>query len=90
MVVKESPSAQAVVINAGIANACTGVQGMACCEATARKSRSFAETSKRSYPGGVHGVIGMQLPIDRLEKAWKPWFPIWQALLVTDTAQLKR
>ena len=31
-VVKNSPYAQAVVINAGIANACTGAEGMGYCK----------------------------------------------------------
>ena len=34
-VVEESPYAQAVVVNSGIANACTGKQGMDCCQAEA-------------------------------------------------------
>ena len=34
--VKESGEAQAVVINAGIANACTGAEGYSYCKATAQ------------------------------------------------------
>lgn len=34
-IVEESPFVQAVVVNSGIANACTGKQGMDCCQAEA-------------------------------------------------------
>lgn len=34
-IVKNSPYAQAVVINSGIANACTGVEGYGYCKETA-------------------------------------------------------
>ena len=37
-IVAHSPGAQAVVINAGIANACTGKQGYECCRQTAEKA----------------------------------------------------
>lgn len=37
-IVYESKKAQAVVINAGIANACTGEEGMRYCRQTAEKS----------------------------------------------------
>ncbi len=37
-IVEESPYAQAVVVNSGIANACTGKQGMECCERLRRGS----------------------------------------------------
>lgn len=75
MVVKESPSAQAVVINAGIANACTGVQGMAYCEATAEKAGALLKLPKDRILVASTGVIGMQLPIDRLEKGVEAMVP---------------
>ena len=38
-IVTESKSVQAVVVNAGIANACTGAEGFGYCEDTAKKRR---------------------------------------------------
>ena len=35
-IVEHSAFAQAVVVNSGIANACTGRQGLSCCEAEAK------------------------------------------------------
>lgn len=75
MVVKESPSAQAVVINAGIANACTGAQGMAYCEATAEKAGALLKLPKDRILVASTGVIGMQLPIDRLKKGVEAMVP---------------
>ena len=49
-VVYESEHAQAVICNSGIANACTGVQGMAYCEATA----GSPWYSERCCIGGIH------------------------------------
>lgn len=40
-IVENSPYAQAVIINAGIANACTGKQGYEYCHATAKKQRKY-------------------------------------------------
>ena len=37
-VVSHSPSVQAVIVNSGIANACTGKQGYDCCKKTAQKA----------------------------------------------------
>ena len=37
-IVTESKSVQAVVVNAGIANACTGAEGFGYCEDTAKKA----------------------------------------------------
>ena len=34
-IVENSPYAQAVIVNSGIANACTGKQGLECCKAEA-------------------------------------------------------
>lgn len=65
-VVAHSPYAQAVVINAGIANACTGTQGYECCNLTAQAAAEALQIPKDSVLLGSTGVIGMQLPIDRL------------------------
>ncbi len=65
-VVYNQPNAQAVVINAGIANACTGEEGMGYCKATAEKVSALLNVSAEQVLVASTGVIGMQLPIDRI------------------------
>ena len=65
-VVYDSKQAQAVVVNAGIANACTGEEGMGYCEATAEKVNELLQIPTDEVLVASTGVIGMQLPIDRI------------------------
>ncbi|MCM1257285.1 MAG: bifunctional ornithine acetyltransferase/N-acetylglutamate synthase, partial [Roseburia sp.] len=65
-VVGHSPFAQAVVVNAGIANACTGEEGMSCCKETARETAELLNIPEDSVLVASTGVIGMQLPMDRI------------------------
>lgn len=65
-VVEQSPFAQAVVVNSGIANACTGKQGMDACEAEAGKAGELLGIPADAVLLGSTGVIGMQLPLDRI------------------------
>lgn len=65
-IVTNSPYAQAVVVNAGIANACTGKQGMDYCAAEASKAAEVLQIPANSVLVGSTGVIGMQLPIDKI------------------------
>lgn len=65
-VVEESAFAQAVVVNSGVANACTGKQGMDCCEAEARCAGELLDIPTDSVLVASTGVIGMQLPLDRI------------------------
>ena len=57
---------QAVVINSGIANACTGKEGFDACEATARAVEKSLGVKYTSVAVASTGVIGMQLPVDKL------------------------
>jgi len=57
---------QAVVVNSGIANACTGKQGMDTCEAEAEYAGRKLGIPKTAVLIGSTGVIGMQMPLDRL------------------------
>ncbi len=70
-VVTHSPYAQAVVINAGIANACTGRQGYECCSNTAKTAADCLGISKDAVLVASTGVIGMQLPQDKLDAGVK-------------------
>ncbi len=66
-VVENAPFGQAVIVNAGIANACTGKEGCGYCERTAAKAAEVLGIPKESVLVASTGVIGMQLPIDRIE-----------------------
>ncbi len=66
-VVEESPYGQAVIVNAGIANACTGKEGYEYCRKTALRASEALGIPEESVLVASTGVIGMQLPIDRIE-----------------------
>ncbi len=65
-IVAHSPGAQAVVINAGIANACTGKQGYECCRQTAEKAAKELGISEDAVLVASTGVIGWQLPLEKI------------------------
>ncbi len=65
-IVEESPYAQAVVVNSGIANACTGKPGMDCCQAEAECAGKALGIPAESVLVASTGVIGMQMPVERL------------------------
>ncbi len=65
-IVEQSAFAQAVVVNSGIANACTGKQGMAACEETAACAGELLGIPADAVLVASTGVIGMQLPMDRI------------------------
>ncbi len=65
-VVKESPYAQAIVVNAGIANACTGEEGYGYCKETAQAAGTLLQIPEDAVFVASTGVIGKQLPIDRI------------------------
>ena len=56
----------AVVINSGIANACTGEEGFMACEKTARAVEEQLSVPYKSVAVASTGVIGMQLPVEKL------------------------
>ena len=66
LVTEESAYAQAVVVNSGIANACTGKQGYDYCKQTADAVSKELSIPCDSVLVASTGVIGMQLPIDRI------------------------
>lgn len=65
-IVKNSEKVHAVVINSGIANACTGAEGYGYCEQTAQAAERLLCIPVSSVLVASTGVIGMQLPIDRI------------------------
>ena len=56
-----------MVINSGIANACTGKEGFAYCEKTAQVASEVLHIPESSVLCASTGVIGMQIPFDKLE-----------------------
>lgn len=67
-IVDNSPFAQAVIVNAGIANACTGKQGMEYCREEAQTASKLLGIPENSVLVGSTGVIGMQLPMERINE----------------------
>ena len=65
-VVHESEYAQAVIINAGVANACTGAEGYGYCLDTAKAAAKTFGIAEESVLVASTGVIGMQLPMDKI------------------------
>ena len=65
-VVYEHGCAQAVIINAGVANACTGAEGYGYCLDTAKAAAKAFGISEESVLVASTGVIGMQLPMDKI------------------------
>lgn len=66
-VVESSVKPQVIVINSGIANACTGEAGMECCKEVAKEAAKVLETETESVLIGSTGVIGMQLPVEKMK-----------------------
>ena len=95
-IVSESEFAQAVVVNAGIANACTGKEGLGYCRETARAASAALKIPEEAVLVASTGVIGMQLPIDRIKAGVEAMAPCLsgelkggtaaaQAIMTTDT-----
>ncbi len=95
-VVKLSPYAQAIVVNSGVANACTGRTGMEYCREMAESVAVNLNISKESVLVASTGLIGKQLPMDKILSGIENLVPILgnsiddgalaaEAILTTDT-----
>jgi glutamate N-acetyltransferase / amino-acid N-acetyltransferase len=80
-VTEEGSDIHAVVVNSGIANACTGEEGFEICRKT---SKAVAEEIEKVFGKKIKaddvlvastGVIGMQMPMDRVENGVKALVP---------------
>ena len=67
-IVNSSDYGHAIVVNAGIANACTGQQGLDYCRQTAETTAKLLGVQPEEVLVASTGVIGMQLPMDRILK----------------------
>lgn len=65
-IVESGKPMQAVVVNSGIANACTGKEGFDACMQTAKAVEQTLGVPFDSVAVASTGVIGMQLPVDKL------------------------
>lgn len=68
MVVNDSECAHAVVINSGIANACTGSEGYDYCRSISQTVADNVNIEAASVLVASTGVIGKQLPINKITK----------------------
>ena len=95
-IIKSGEAVQAVIVNSGIANACTGEQGMEYCEKTAKAASDSLSISEKAVLVASTGVIGMQLPIDKItagvktlaihkEKSLEAGTLAAEAIMTTDT-----
>ncbi len=66
-IVYNHDGARAVIVNSGIANACTGEEGFSICQKTAAAAAKALDIPPDSVLVASTGVIGMQIPMDRLE-----------------------
>lgn len=96
--VYEKPCAQAVICNSGIANACTGEEGMACCAMTAEMAAGALNIPEDRVLVASTGVIGQQLPMTAIAEGIRRMAPLLsdtlesgtmaaQAIMTTDTVK---
>ncbi len=89
---------QAVVVNSGVANACTGEEGYGYCRETAQKAAEVLELSPSQVLVASTGVIGVQIPIEKIKKGIETMAPLLsesreagtlaaEAIMTTDTVK---
>ena len=97
-VVEDGGDVYAVVINAGIANACTGEEGMRYCKETGEAVNRLLSVPAENVLVASTGVIGMQLPMDKIAAGVGAMVPLLKegreaghmaakAIMTTDTKE---
>lgn len=97
-IVYHHPTAQAIVCNSGVANACTGEEGFGYCKETASTAAEVLNVSEEAVLVASTGVIGKQIPMDKIAAGVKMLAPklaatreaaseAAQAIMTTDTKQ---
>lgn len=74
-IVEEQEAVSAVVINTGIANACTGAQGYENVVTEAKEVAKLLDIKPEEVVVGSTGVIGQQLPMDVIKEGIKKLVP---------------
>lgn len=80
-IVYHQKTAQAVVMNSGVANACTGAEGYGYCLETAKTAADLLGIQANQVLTASTGVIGRQLPMDLIRQGISTMVP-----LLSDTA----
>ncbi|NCB93137.1 MAG: bifunctional ornithine acetyltransferase/N-acetylglutamate synthase [Clostridia bacterium] len=95
-IVYDEPTAQAIVCNSGVANACTGEEGYSYCKETAKIAAEELKISENAVLVASTGVIGKQLPMDLMGQGVRNLVPLLsptleagalaaQSIMTTDT-----
>ncbi len=74
-IVKNNLGVQAVVVNSGIANACTGDEGIEMCIKTAMAVSGALHIPYEGVLVASTGVIGMPIPLDKIQAGIKALVP---------------
>ena len=97
-IVYGNKTAHAVVVNSGVANACTGTEGYGYCRDTAAKAAELFGIQENQVLVASTGVIGKQVPIDKIKAGVEMMKPILsaseaagtlaaEAIMTTDTVK---
>ncbi|MCI5698952.1 MAG: bifunctional glutamate N-acetyltransferase/amino-acid acetyltransferase ArgJ [Lachnospiraceae bacterium] len=97
-IVYNHPYAQAIICNSGVANACTGAEGYGYCKQTAEAAAKILGIAADSVLVASTGVIGQQIPIDKITAGVEKLAPMVlptleggtlaaQAIMTTDTVK---
>ena len=84
-IVYHEKTAQAVVMNSGVANACTGAEGYSYCQETAKTAAGLLGISENQVLTASTGVIGRQLPMDLMKKGIETMVPMLSESLAAGT-----
>ena len=84
-IVYHEKTAQAVVMNSGVANACTGAEGYGYCQETAKTAAGLLGISENQVLTASTGVIGRQLPMDLMKKGIETMVPMLSESLAAGT-----
>ena len=95
-IVHDVKKAQVVICNSGIANACTGTEGYEICSRTADAAAKGLGVSPDAVLVASTGVIGAQIPLERLQAGIDAMIPVLEdsaeagtraakAIMTTDT-----
>jgi glutamate N-acetyltransferase / amino-acid N-acetyltransferase len=89
----ESPRLRGVIVNSGVANACTGTQGLKDARAMTRAAEQAAGVAEGEFLVASTGVIGHLLPMDKIKEATprlvaslspEGWEDFARAIMTTD------
>lgn len=91
---RTSSATTAVLVNAGIANACTGEAGLRQAREAARLTAQALSVAREKILVASTGVIGMQMPVEPVERSLPEllkglredaWDQVARAIMTTDT-----